>query len=108
MGDRLLRKRLGCMLFAGALMLGMAGCGDSGEPDSEENKEITLIGEMVPVANFQEVRFDLSSLDQYEWQGDYLIYLNREWVKERGMSRDTLYQAKLDGTGAPEALYTGI
>ena len=48
MGYRPLRKRLGCMLLAGVFMLGTAGCGNSGEQDSEESKEIVLTGEMVP------------------------------------------------------------
>lgn len=108
MSDRLLFKRLGCMLLAGVLMLEMAGCGDSGETDSEESKEIVLTGEMVPVANCQEIRFDLNSLNNYEWQGDHLIYLDSVWDKERDMSTGTLYQVNLDGTGAPEAVYTGI
>lgn len=104
-------KRLGCLLLAGAFLLGITGCSGRKEPDSAENagnKEIVLTGEMVPVARYQEVKFDLSSLEQYVWQGDCLIYLEREWDKDRKMFHNTLYRANLDGTGVPEALYGGI
>ncbi|MCM1212974.1 MAG: extracellular solute-binding protein [Lachnospiraceae bacterium] len=107
-----LHKRIGCLLLAGFLMLGITGCGGadgSGSTENTEdagNREIALTGEMVPVANFQEVKSDLSKLEHYVWQGESLIYLERVW--DHGMSQGTLYQVNLDGTGSPEALYKGI
>lgn len=103
-----LRKRLGCLLLTGSLLLGMTSCGDSKEPDKEENKEIVFTGEMVPAAKFQEVKFDLNRLTDYVWQGDRLIYLEKVWDRDRDMSHGTLYQVNIDGTGSPETLYTGI
>ncbi|MDE7114147.1 MAG: extracellular solute-binding protein, partial [Acetatifactor sp.] len=108
MGYKNLCKRLGCLLLTGSLLWGMTGCGDSKEPDREENKEIVFTEEMVPVANFQEVKFDLRGLEDYVWQGDRLIYLEKVWDRDRDMSHGTLYQVNIDGTGTPEALYKGI
>lgn len=108
MKNRHVGKRLGSLLLAGAFLLGTAGCGEAEGQGREEDKAPVITGEMVPVANYQEVKFDLSNLNHYEWRGDQLIYLESEWDKERNMSHGTLYQVNLDGTGAPEALYTGI
>lgn len=108
MSHKKLQRRLGCMLLTAALLLGITGCGDAKEPDAGENKEIVLTGEMVPVANFQEIKSDLGRLQDYVWQGDRLIYLEKVWDQAREMSHGTLYQVNLDGTGSPEALYQGI
>lgn len=107
MGHKLLRKRFGCLFLAGILLLGTVGCGASEEPDSGGNQGSVLTGEMVPVAEYQEVKYDLSSLDHYEWQGDHLLYLESVWNEERKITLSTLYQVNTDGTGVPEALYTG-
>lgn len=88
------------------LLLGAEGCGSAEE--TEENKEIVLTGEMVPAASFQEVKQDLNSLSRYVWQGSSILYLESIWDKEREISMDTLYRVNTDGTGVPEALYTGI
>lgn len=88
------------------LLLGAGGCGSAEE--TEENKEIVLTGEMVPTASFQEVKQDLNSLSRYVWQGSSILYLESIWDKEREISMDTLYRVNTDGTGVPEALYTGI
>lgn len=95
-------------LLLGAFLLGMSGCGVSEEPKEEEKTEIVLTGEMIPVADYQEIGLDLSQLEQYAWQGDNLIYLESVWSDEKRRQQGTLYRAAADGTGAPEMLYQGI
>lgn len=102
-----LSRCVGYMLSVGVLALGMAGCGASGETDNGESREIVLTGEMIPMAEYQEVRLDLSSLEQYEWQGEHFLYLEQSWNKEREMLEGTLFRVNVDGTGVPEALYSG-
>ncbi len=90
------------------LLLGAGGCGSPKETGEEENKEIVLTGEMVPMASYQAVKQDLNSLSGYVWQGSSILYLESTWDKEREISMTTLYRVNADGTGVPEALYTGI
>lgn len=108
MGRGDIRRRFGCLLLAGIFLLGTAGCGTAKEPQEEEDKELVLTGEMVPTASFQEVKFNLGNLSKFVWQDDHLLYLESTWDKERQIAQTTLYQVNQDGTGTPEALYTGI
>lgn len=107
MSFRFLQRRMECFLLCGALLLGTIGCGSSKDSEEQENTEIILTGEMIPVAAYREIKLDLSNLDYFEWQNDKLIYLEKEWSAEQGKMLTTLYRAAADGTGIPEELYTG-
>lgn len=107
MSFRFLQRCITCFLLIGALLLGTIGCGSSKDPEEQENKEIILTGEMIPVAAYREIKLDLSNLDYFEWQDDKLLYVEKEWSAEQGKMLTTLYRAAADGTGIPEELYTG-
>ncbi len=105
-------RRLACLALAGGLLLFAAGCGVSGGTEdrpavTEGGEETALAGEMVPMAEYQEIRLDLKTLDQYAWQGGFIYYLEKAWNEEREMQESTLFRTNVDGTGTPEALYSG-
>ncbi len=105
---RNIKKRLGCLLLAGVLLLSMVGCGSFEQKEPDEPVEIVPTGELVPFAEFQEVKLELSSLEQYVWTGTSFVYLVNEWMDEEETTRSTLWRAAADGSGQPEQIYQNV
>ncbi|MDE5589646.1 MAG: hypothetical protein K2J60_10990 [Acetatifactor sp.] len=83
MSFRFLQRCVTCFLLMVALLLGAIGCGSSKDPEEQENKEIILTGEMIPVAAYRKIKLNLSNLDYFEWQDDKLIYPEKNGVRNR-------------------------
>lgn len=99
-----MRKKIISILLAGTLLLGVAGCANTGD-ESGEDKEVVLTGEMVPVASFNEVNLAMSEFSDYAWVGDTFIYLKNEWWSEDEMLKSTLCRVSATGNEEPEVLY---
>ncbi len=101
-------KKYACLLLAAALAVGATACGPGKEAVPEEKSPIRLTGELVPMASYLQPPLNMARVAAYALQGDKALYLENVRDENTNRTSSTLYRVSLDGTGTPEALYTGM
>ncbi len=103
-----IHRQIGCILLAGGIFLGMMACGFGEKNEQETPKGGRLTGELIPIASYRELTFNIANLPAYALMGEKLVYLENVWDENAGKVNSAVYRTNQDKTDVPEKVYRGI